>query len=366
MNQLLDTTGSRIKCGMTTRMIWVFQGRLGILNRCVTKQAIKRSGLQTITIENDATYVESQKQESLIGYKGQGYMPTIGVIPELDLIIADEFRDANVAPNHNAIGFFDKCLKVIPKSVSKIRTRLDGAYYQQDFMTYLEKKKIAYTISADKSAALLQVIEALPNSQWSPLKDEQDFDTSKDYTELYWGPAQDSRQKSKQVCRRYLVTRIRMMQAPLEGVYTKEQVTEVLEEQRKNCYAAIVTSDEVKPADEIILWHYKKGGHIEKVHDRTKNDLAAGKMPCAEFGANAAWFRINCLAWNLIRIMQIEALPKPFQSCYLKKLRLWLFNVAGKVIKSGRKIYLRISGCETTCEMYALACKKIWLIPNTT
>jgi len=82
-------------------------------------------------------------------------------------------------------------------------------------------------------------------------------------------------------------------------------------------------------------------------------------MPCAEFGANAAWFRINCLAWNMIRILQLETLPKGYQSCYLKKLRLWLFNVAGRVIETGHQVILKLSGCRETFEIYQQAREKI-------
>jgi hypothetical protein len=333
---------------------------LGLLSRCVAAQMIQRSGLKTITIENDATVILSQKQEALIGYKGQGYMPTLAVIPELDLVIADEFRDGNVAPKYDPLGFFKKSLLTIPKSVTKVRTRLDGAYYQHDFMWFLEKKNIAYTISADKSEALLKAIQAIPQENWKTLVDQDGVDTGKDYTELYWTPTQSSRKRSKESCRRYLVTRVRRVQGILEGVYTAKEKKEKIKEQELNRYEAIVSNINQDPADRLIFWHHKKGGHIEKVHDRIKNDLAGGKMPCAEFGANAAWFRINCLAWNMVRILQIEALPQAFQTCYLKKLRLWLFNIAGRVVESGRQLTLKLSACcEESFRIYERARMKL-------
>ena len=82
-------------------------------------------------------------------------------------------------------------------------------------------------------------------------------------------------------------------------------------------------------------------------------------MPSGEFGANAAWYRINCLAWNLIRILQIETLPESLQTCYLKKLRFWLINIAGKVIETGHQIILKLSGCLETFQIYKKAREKI-------
>ncbi len=48
----------------------------------------------------------------------------IGTIAELGIVIADEFRDGNVAPAHDVLGFFKRCLSVIPKGVKRIRTRV--------------------------------------------------------------------------------------------------------------------------------------------------------------------------------------------------------------------------------------------------
>ena len=47
--------------------------------------------------------------------------------------------------------------------------------------------------------------------------------------------------------------------------------------------------------DQLIRWHRQKAGTIEHRHDETKNGLGAGVLPGAEFGANAAWYRLSML-----------------------------------------------------------------------
>ena len=126
----------------------------------------------------------------------------------------------------------------------------------------------------------------------------------------------------------------------------------------KDRYEVIVTNMGWE-GGRLILWHYGRGGAIEQIHDRIKNDLAGGVLPCAEFGANAAWWRLQCLTWNLVRALQLYVLPDDFQNCHLKKLRLWLFNIAGKVVTHARQLILKLSEGHPIFEIYQKARLKI-------
>src|SRR5574342_235121 len=65
---------------------------------------------------------------------------------------------------------------------------------------------------------------------------------------------------------------------------------------------------DVAPTD-LIRWHWGKAGTIEFVHDVTKNELAAGLPPSGKFGANAAWYRLNLLTYNILTVLKRHALP---------------------------------------------------------
>jgi hypothetical protein len=50
------------------------------------------------TVDQDATIIESRKREALYTYEGsRGYQPMLAVWAEMDVVVADEFRDGNVA-----------------------------------------------------------------------------------------------------------------------------------------------------------------------------------------------------------------------------------------------------------------------------
>ena len=63
------------------------------------------------------------------------------------------------------------------------------------------------------------------------------------------------------------------------------------------------------PGDDVIRWHRARCGKGEEVHGVMKEDLAGGRLPSDQFGANAAWWGIMVLAFNLNSIMKRLVLP---------------------------------------------------------
>jgi hypothetical protein len=63
-----------------------------------------------------------------------------------------------------------------------------------------------------------------------------------------------------------------------------------------------------------------------------KSDLAGGQMPSGLFGANAAWWAIVVLAFNLNALMTHLVLPEVWAHKRFKALRFGLIGVAGRVL----------------------------------
>jgi hypothetical protein len=81
---------------------------------------------------------------------------------------------------------------------------------------------------------------------------------------------------------------------------------------------------------------------VEATHDVLKNDLAAGVLPCARFGANAAWFRLNVLTYNVLSVLRRVALPKELERARPKRLRFLVFLVAGLLLSHARQQMVRV------------------------
>src|SRR5271157_3154671 len=130
---------------------------------------------------------------------------------------------------------------------------------------------------------------------------------------------------------RYIALRLRKKQGQLfaSGADTK--------------YLALVSNRWALPPAALLRWHWQKAGTIEHVHDVTKNELGAAVPPCGRFGANAAWYRLSLLAYNILSAMKSLVLPATLSAARPKRLRFAVFTLAGRLISHAGKLVLQIS-----------------------
>jgi hypothetical protein len=105
----------------------------------------------------------------------------------------------------------------------------------------------------------------------------------------------------------------------------------------------IVTNRTIE-GNELINWHRERCGASEKVHSVEKSELAGGQFPSKYFGANAAWWQIMILSFNLNILMKKLVFPEPLQKKALKGLRFHLINLPGQVIRHARGLFIKLSG----------------------
>ena len=74
------------------------------------------------------------------------------------------------------------------------------------------------------------------------------------------------------------------------------------------------------------------------------NELAAEALPSQKFGANAAWFRLNVMLYNLFSAFKRVALPPELHAARPKRLRFVLLNGIGRVVRHAREAVLRLVG----------------------
>ena len=115
-------------------------------------------------------------------------------------------------------------------------------------------------------------------------------------------------------------------------------------------YLAVVSNREDLTLQELVRWHWEKAGTIEFVHDVTKNDLAAGVLPSGKFGANAAWYRLNLLTYNILSLLRRRALPERFLHARPKRLRYEVFTVPAEIHTHARQVRARLGVPSLTAE----------------
>ena len=95
--------------------------------------------------------------------------------------------------------------------------------------------------------------------------------------------------------------------------------------------------------DELIWWSRQRCGKGEEVHGVLKSDLAGGRLPSGLFGANAAWWAIAVLAFNLNSAMKRLVLGGEWASKRLKGVRFTLIALPGRVVRRARRVIIRLA-----------------------
>ena len=73
-----------------------------------------------------------------------------------------------------------------------------------------------------------------------------------------------------------------------------------------------------------------------------KDELGAGVLPSARFGANAAWFRINAIAFNVLTVLVRQALPARYREARPKRLRYDLFTLPAELVVHQSRLSVRL------------------------
>jgi hypothetical protein len=308
---------------------------LAAVNRVLVGRAAKRE-TTTATIDHDGTIIESHKREAQVAYEGtRGYQPLVAVWAEENLVVADEFRDGNVPGGKDPLSSVKQAFAALPPWVQKRYFRADSADYYTPLLQYLVEEQIVFSVSADMSPELRGCCTKVPEEEW----EEFEVRTREvvHVAEVEFIPG-DWPKKASPL--RYVALRFTPLQQEMfDGRGPK--------------YLAVVTNrprpedDEHCPdamtAAEVVKWHWGKAGTIEQVHRVLKDELAAGVLPSQRFGANAAWFRINVLTYNLLTLLKRHALPERYRVARPKRLRFELFTLAGRLTTHQSQLMVDIS-----------------------
>ena len=259
----------------------------------------ERAPQAVATIDVDATILESQKRSALATYDGRtGYQPVIALWAEQDVVVADEFRDGNVPAGSGNRRLVERAVAALPRGIDQVLIRADSAAYEHELLRWLDARGFGYGISADMSRELVAAIRALPDHAWR--LEREDSDAVRHWAEVAYVPSDGVAAKDRPIPPRYLVSRVSKKQGRLfaDGGEVK--------------HFAIVTNRPDPDGGEgldLIRWQRGKAGTVEHAHRALKDELAAEALPSEKFGANAAWFRLNVMLYNLLSAFKRIALP---------------------------------------------------------
>ena len=326
---------------------------LGRVNRAVVGFVQRRAPKRTATLDLDATLVETHKAEALYCYqKFKAYQPQNIYWAEQGLVVHSEFRDGNVPAGSGQLPLLKAALGALPPGVNTVLFREDTAGYDWELLTYCAEGKnerfgvIEFAVSVDVTAAFKQAVAEVAEADWQPLRrwgEDKADPSGQQWAEVCFVPNEAARKKDGPAYR-FLAIREPLAQPELPGLPERAQLpfpTMAFGSAQRYKLFGLVTNRDL-PGGELIRWQRARCGKAEEAHAIMKDDLAGGQLPSAKFGANAAWWAIMILAFNLHSAMRRLVLGGDWAEKRLKAIRFALIRLPGRVLSHARRLAIRL------------------------
>ncbi len=289
----------------------------------INERILKRDGIKEYTLDADAMEIVGEKADALFTYNGnKGYMPVAGFLYETPVCLYDEFREGNVAPAFGQKEFYLQCKQRMPRGKKIGYYRADSASYQAALFNQLEEDGVKYAITADQDKAVKKVIALIDQAEWKEPVRGCGYEI---------GETVHCMNETKKAFRLVVKREVRR-QGELFG-----------DKGSSYFYHVVATNwlEEEKGTEEVLKWHDQRG-QAENFNKELKVGLGMERMPCGQSHANAVFFRIGVLAYNLFIGFKRLCCPESWMKHTMATFRWKMVQVAGRIVKHAGETVLKL------------------------
>ena len=300
----------------------------------------------TATIDHDGTIIESHKRDAQVAYEGtRGYQPLVALGRRSSWSWPTSFATVTSRAARTA--------KPARRAFDTLPPTMTTRYFRGTPPTNYDPPQVLGE-RADRlrhqrrhEPELRKVCAGQPEGAWQELeqRERERVELAEvEFTPGVWPKAAEPL--------RYIALRFTPLQAELFGqlapVPRGGEQSPRAHGRRGDCVAS------------------GKAGTIEQVHRVLKDELGAGVMPCQLFGANAAWFRINVLTFNLLTALKRRALPERYRLARPKRLRFEVFTLPGKLAIHESQLSVQVSAADTRLQEMVAARQRLLTMREST
>lgn len=313
------------------------------VNEFLARQVIVRSEQDDFTLDVDATMIETRKQCADMSYLGcRAFQALLSFIPELDLCVACEYRQGSVPPGSGTKQHLLASHRLLASCGKRLKQlRSDSAGYTADVINACHESGVTFTITADQDAAVKKLIRKASRrpSGWTRL-----FRPDGQPTDRWYKTAIHCMEKTEA-----FTLIILRWPNPKPDMFRPQPY----------CYHVIATNDEKRAVHEII-WFHNGRGDAENYNKELKGGFGMDYAPCRSIRADAVYFEIGVLAYNLVQAVKRLVLGGEWVTRTIASLRWRLLQIAGKVVRHGRQRILRV--CESHFELFRTVRQQLALL----
>lgn len=287
------------------------------VNNHMVIEGLRRDKRTEYTLDVDAVVIESEKEDAQWTYKKEkGYQPLLGFLFEPGLLIKDEFRDGNVPAGSRIKELLQSCCEKMPQGKRIGYFRSDSAGYQASVINYCTDNGILFSITGDKDRAVIKSIKNIKETQW------EEYQKGRQIAETV-----HTMQETKKAFR-LIVQRWPKRQGEL---FDPEPY-----------YYHVIATNRIENLKEVIHTHNQRG-QAENYIKEMVSGFGMEWMPCRETYANAVFFRIGVLAYNLFLLMKNLIMFPWYRNSTIATVRWKLYQTAGMVVCHARRTVLKLA-----------------------
>ncbi len=316
-------------------------------------RAWRRGGApKEIVLDLDGTLVtsHSEKERAAPNFKrGFGFHPVLCYLEETDEALAGKLRPGNATANESAdnIEVLERALEQLPKAAFKkaILVRGDSACATYALVEKVREHGLRFSFGMDLYESVREAILNMDEDEWRPAVtqtgDEREGAAVCELNGLDLGSWPTG---TRAICRR---------ERPHPGAQLK------FTDANGFRFQVFITDQQ----GDLVRLEARHRAHA-RVENRIRcaKDTGLQKLPFHDFRANRAWLELILAAQDLIAFFQRLCLRGEAKEWDPKTLRYRLFHTAARLVRSGRRLILRLQRSWRWTPMLYDAFKRVRLI----
>ena len=281
-----------------------------------------------LTIDLDSTICEtyglSKEGARHHGYTGQrGYHPLLAVAAGTGEVLMARLREGRANTARGAAHFLQETVGRVRYAGAKgqLTVRADSGFYTHAIVAVCRKLDVRFYITVRQHASLRNLIEAIPEADWTPVP--YWMDGAADVAETTYTLFQTEHGAAPI---RLIVRRVKPTpgsQLALFATYS---------------YHGFITDRDGETIE--LEADHRRHAEIENAIRDLKYGVGLNHLPSGRFAANAAWLAVQVMAHNLARWTARIGLGE--QVVTTKTLRRRFFSLAGRLTRSARRLTLHL------------------------
>ena len=281
-----------------------------------------------LTIDLDSTICETyglvKEGARHHSYTGQrGYHPLLAIAAGTGDVLMSRLREGRANTARGAAHFLRETVGRVRYGGARgqLTVRADSGFYAHALVKACREMDVRYSITVRQRQSLRNLIEAIPEADWTPIP--YWMDGAADVAETTYTPFQSEPDAAPV---RLIVRRVQPTpgsQLALFATYS---------------YHGFITD---RDGDTLELEaDHRRHAEIENAIRDLKYGVGLNHLPSGRFAANGAWLAVQVMAHNLARWTARLGLGE--QIVTTKTLRRRFFSLAGRLTRSARQLTLHL------------------------